>query len=163
MTLTQAALRSVLRYDADTGEFSWLETGKGRHTEVGAVSGNGYRQVTVAGRKYQAHRLAYLYMFGEWPAGDVDHINGDRLDNRIANLRAATRSENMQNQHVLQRRNTSGHLGVRWNERSLRWNAKIGLNGQSHYIGSFTDLADAISARKSAEMVMHTKPVQEFA
>lgn len=160
MNLTQSEVREILSYDASTGRFSWKSSGRGRKAgQAGAIGGNGYRQITVRGRKYQAHRLVFLYETGRFPCGDVDHINGNRDDNRLANLRSASRSLNMQNQHVIQARSKSGVRGVCWHKAARKWAARIGTS----YLGLFDTIDAAASARRQAEAVAFTKPVSEFA
>lgn len=164
MTLAQAVPNSALDYDPETGEFRWRASGKGRVIGVaaGATGGNGYRQITIGGVKYQAHRLAVRYMTGEWPTGDVDHINGRRDDNRWANLRCSSRSENMQNQCPLQARNTSGHRGVSRGYKG-KWVASIGVDGKKTHLGSFDSMDAAVMARRAAESELHPARVREFA
>jgi hypothetical protein len=99
MSLTQSELRHWLTYDPDTGEFRRRH--KVRRWLAGMLAGtpqnNGYWSVHVGGRKHLAHRLAWLYVYGHWPPDQLDHINGDRRDNRIANLRLASHAQNCQN------------------------------------------------------------------
>lgn len=153
-------VRKLLSYDPLTGVFSWRQSGKGRNSgAAGAVGGNGYRQITIRGRKYQAHRLAVLYVSGRWPVGDVDHINGDRDDNRVANLRSVSRALNMQNQHVIQSRSKSGVRGVSWHVAAAKWAARIG----KIHLGLFDSIEEAASARVKAELAYFVAPVSEFA
>jgi hypothetical protein len=93
-------------------------------------------------RKIHAARLAWLYVHGERPAGEIDHINGNRADNRIANLRIATRSQNCANK--------KGVSGVTWHKRQKKWHARIKRHGQLHHIGSFSTYEEALAARNSA-------------
>jgi hypothetical protein len=137
MTLTAERLRELLEYDPETGEFRWL-----RHRARGARAGSpagyinavGYRVIMLSQRAYHAHRLAWLYMAGEWPRGDLDHINGDRADNRRSNLRLADRTQNNAN---ARRRsdNTSGHKGVSRHGQCNRWQARIRVRGRTIYLG----------------------------
>ena len=154
--LTQSRLKELLHYDPYTGCFTW-RVRKNQCSEIGSVAGTqvcGYVSITLDRKKYQAHRLAWLYIYGELPANDVDHINRTRADNRITNLRLATRSENMQNQ-AHRKTNTSGHIGVVWYERYKKWQAQIRLNCRCIYLGRFTEIADAIAARKAGELKYH--------
>ena len=157
--IDRETLASLMAFDADTGLFSWRATGTGRESRVGSLAPNGYRQITVRGRKYQAHRLAVLYATGSLPVGDVDHINGNRDDNRLCNLRCVSRSLNMQNQHVLQKRNTSGQRGVSWHKQAGKWAARI----SGRHLGLFVSLEAAITARKAAETAYFTSPKSGFA
>lgn len=125
MSVTSAELQALLEYCPDTGMFHWRRTGK----LAGNTSGDaGYRRIGIKGRIYLAHRLALLYVSGELP-DEVDHINGNRLDNRLCNLRAATRSENASNVG-LSRANRSGHRGVSWSARKRKWLVQVGARGR---------------------------------
>ena len=112
--LTAEKLRETLRYDPETGLFFWRcnrQGGAKAGTIAGCFDAGGYVRVTCLGRTYPAHRLAWLYVTGMWPTNEVDHINGDRSDNRWANLRAAESSQNSMNRAV--RRNcASGVKGL---------------------------------------------------
>jgi hypothetical protein len=105
-------------------------------------------------RYYSAHRLAWLYTHGEWPAGQIDHINRDRRDNRMCNLRVVTHSENLQNIQIW-RSNKSGQRGVSWNTREKIWRAQICHQKQQIYLGNFKDKQEAINAYKAAAKVYH--------
>lgn len=143
------ALLALLRYDPETGRFIRLvKRGSERvGTVAGTVNKNGYCQVQVEGRLHRAHRLAWFYMTGEWPEADVDHVNGDRLDNRWKNLREATRSQNNAN-----RRATidKGLKGTSYNIRRGRWMAKINVNHQQIYLGYFDTAEEAHAAYVAA-------------
>lgn len=112
--LTAERLRDALSYNLDTGQFVWrLKTNK--RIRVGAAAGSEFRgriQIKLDGVTYRAHRLAWLWVHGEWPKLEIDHINGDPSDNRIANLRDVPPVINRQNQRRAQRRNHLGVLGV---------------------------------------------------
>ena len=153
--LTQERLKTLLDYDPETGVFRWWATGSGRKTKVGSeLIGRGYLQICVDGRRYYAHRLAWLYTHGTLPRGYADHVNRDTTDNRIENLREATPGQNQQNRGT-NKNNTSGHLGVSWRKDCSRWAAKIMVDGEHHNLGLFKDFADAVAARKAAELVHH--------
>lgn len=145
-TLSQARLRALLSYDAATGMFNWRET---RHcvpagTRAGHVTPKGYVRIRVVGRLWRAHHLAWLYVTGLLPPGEIDHINGDRGDNRFVNLRLATRSQNNANIGV-GRKTSSGIKGVSFHKRSGKWRARIMKDQASHWLGVF-DTAEAASA-----------------
>ncbi len=151
--LTAEYLRSVLHYDQESGIFTW-KVRTAHNVKVGdvagSVNGRGYLQIRLQSRHYLAHRLAWLYMCGEWPEDQLDHVNRDRSDNRIANLREVTNKQNHQNKSKYSH-NTSGHTGVYWNKQNSKWRALIMHNRKLIHLGYFTDIEDAIAARKAAE------------
>lgn len=152
MDITQEYLKSVLHYDPDTGIFTRRSL-KGTPA-AGKVAGSiqhGYRAIQIDGKKYYAHRLAFLYMTGEFPPLQVDHINGSRSDNRISNLRSVEQSINMQNMKLYSR-NSSGVSGVTWHKRHKKWQAHITAFRQEIYLGEFDDWFEAVCKRKSAEV-----------
>lgn len=149
--VTQQRLREVLRYDPETGEFTWLQAGKGRR--VGAVAGSSkgtesYWQINFDRYNYLAHRLAWLYMTGEWPA-EVDHRNRVKSDNRWANLRLASHKQNCENVGM-RKHNTSGARGV-YLQKNGRWQAYITSNKTRFHLGRFDDFEAAVAARRLAE------------
>lgn len=114
-TLTAEKLRERLSYTADSGEFHRIKTLNSRHQvggRVGTRHSKGYWTIGIDGRYYKAHRLAWLFVNGEWPDGEIDHINGNKTDNRIANLRIASRSQNMVNRDAPRCDNKLGMRGV---------------------------------------------------
>ncbi|WP_294645223.1 HNH endonuclease, partial [uncultured Aureimonas sp.] len=121
-----ADLLSILKYDPDTGILVWTNTLRGRPPgrRAGNLDKDGYRVVGYAGRTYRAHHLAWLIMKSEWPTQIVDHANGDPDDNRIANLRLSTPSQNSSNRKK-PATNTSGYKSVIRHHKSGRWNAQI--------------------------------------
>jgi hypothetical protein len=152
--ITQERLKSLLTYDPDTGEFRWA-VDQGSRGKLGDVAGTftakGYRYIRIARRGYMAHRLAWLYMTGNWPAAQVDHINRLKHDNRWVNLRAATNVENAQNQPV-RCTNRSGVTGVHYYPRYKKWCASIRANRKRVFLGYFDKKDDAVAARKAAEI-----------
>lgn len=154
--LTVERLRELLDYDPDTGLFTWRVRTRNsvKFGDVaGCFSSTGYWQIQIDGRKHRAHRLAWLYVTGEWPTSDLDHINGIRDDNRIANLRAATRSENGQNQREPQSHNKVGYLGVHSHQGKFR--AIIILDGKKKHIGCFPTPEAAHAAYLEAKRRLH--------
>lgn len=144
--LTAETLRSILRYDPDTGHFysrqpSRQDPGK----PVGFRRLNGYWFTRVRDRQYRLHRLAWLYVYGVWPTHQIDHINGDPSDNRIANLRDVPPIVNSQNKSRPQRNSTTGYLGVS-KSRSGGYRASVQIKGRSFYLGTF-DTAEQAHAR----------------
>jgi len=155
--LTAEQLRERFSYDPDTGVFTQRlrTTSRVKVGEpLGSLTHNGYVEVWVHGSKYMAHRLAWLYVYGKWPEAHLDHINRVRTDNRIGNLREASKVQNGQNTK-LNRRNTSGVKGVCWCSQYQKWKAYICLNRSVRALGRFTDINDAIAARKAAEALLH--------
>lgn len=151
MKLTQERLKELLRYDPETGVFTWHHI-NGRvaiNGVAGCPDSYGYLQIRVDGTLYLSHRLAWLYLHGYFPVG-IDHINGIKNNNRISNLREVSHSENMQNKKI-HSNNTSGVQGVSWQNQRDVWCAYINVNGKRLHIGSFKELNNAIKARKSAE------------
>ncbi|MGJ4857061.1 HNH endonuclease signature motif containing protein [Labrys sp. La1] len=104
-----------------------------------------YERIQIDGKAYRAHRLAWLYMHGEWPAEEVDHINGDKFDNRIANLRACSKSQNQANCGT-GRNNTSGFKGVSWHKGRGMWVARIQVEGRPRSLGYHADKKVAAAA-----------------
>ena len=154
-TLTAERLRSVLHYEPETGIFTRKVSTSPRikvGDAAGCPGGHGYLQIRVQNRKYLAHRLAWLYVYGEWPKDQLDHINRNRSDNRIANLREVTNKQNMQNASKSSR-NTSGHPGAYWLKQSSKWVAKITHNYKLIHLGCFNTIEEAIAARKAAEKI----------
>jgi hypothetical protein len=155
--LTQQRLKELFRYNPETGEFTRLvhRSTNARKGDVirGCKTPYGYLVINVERKVVMAHRLAWLYVYGELPAKgmDIDHINGDRADNRVANLRTATRSQNLSNKRM-DDRNTSGVTGVSWYKAYGKWNAQIHVQRKRINLGYFESLEDAAAARRDAEV-----------
>lgn len=152
--LSQSKIKELFSYDKDTGLFTRVKGRKG--VKAGSIAGcinksTGYRIISIAATPYRAHRLAFLYVTGEWPVEQVDHINGDRTDNRWVNLREANQSENLKNQGV-RSDNTSGFVGVTWSKANSKWCAQIKANGKAMNLGYFTHKTEAIAARQAANL-----------
>lgn len=151
-------VREYLNYSPDTGEFTWKKVSSDK-SKVGARAGrprseNGYWLVTLKGKTYYAHRLAWLHVYGAMPNKHIDHVNGDKGDNRIANLRLASQSDNCANIRA-KRDNTSGVKNVHWCNTKRRWVAKVKHKGKTHHAGSFRDYQSAVSAAESARLDVH--------
>lgn len=120
--------------------------------EITYVGVDGYKRCSILKKYFQLHRLIWLYMTGEWPKGEIDHINGDRSDNRWCNLRDVSHKENSINLK-LSKRNTSGTIGVSFNKREKSWIANIqNKEGKQTYLGTFKTKEMAVAARKAAEI-----------
>ena len=150
-------LRQVLAYDPQTGLFTWLERLTNK-IQVGDVAGHvdpstGYRRIGVDNVCHHAHRLAWLYVYGCLPL-HVDHIDGDQSNNKIANLREATVSENMRNTRI-RSDNKSGIKGVSWDRRDSKWYAYIRVHGRSYALGRYDSLPAAREARLAGERKYH--------
>ncbi len=147
----------VLSYDPETGNFHWRVRCSPR-APIGSVAGVihpwGYRIIGIDGRDYKAHRLAWLVVKGIWPIEDIDHVNRIRSDNRIVNLREATRSENLCNKAVAHSSGT-GVKGVQFNKKAKKFQARIQKNGLSKYLGLFNTLEDARVAYARAAIELH--------
>jgi hypothetical protein len=120
---------------------------------AGTVNNNGYRLIRVGDGRYRAHRLAWLYTHGAWPTGEIDHINGIRDDNRLANLRDVTVSVNQQNRKRAASNGSTGLLGV--STAKARYRAAIALNGRTTYLGSFDTAEEAHAAYVTAKRELH--------
>lgn len=144
---TQEYLKSIFCYDPETGLLTFIRQRGGY--PAGSVAGtkkqNGYIVVSVNRKLYRAHRLAWLYVHGVMPTGDIDHINGVRDDNRIANLRLATRTQNNANAKVASH-NTSGYKGVSYDKERNRYQAAIKHNGVRIALGRYLTAEDAHEA-----------------
>lgn len=134
-------------YDADTGEIRRL-TGTRQHkagTVATTVSPSGRARLFINGRYFSAHRVVWQMAYGEAPTADIDHANGDPLDNRLCNLRLCDDSTNQANRK-LTKLNSSGFKGVTWHKQCRRWQAAIKVHGKNHHLGLFDHPADAHSA-----------------
>jgi|694.fasta_scaffold28737_8 hypothetical protein len=140
-TLTQEYLKSILDYNLDTGIFTW-KVSKANRTKVGDVAGwsyNGYREIEINNKAYKAHRLAWLYVYGEMPKNLVDHIDGNRSNNKISNLREATYQENSEN-YKTPKTNKSGVKNVSWYKSLNKWVVSISIRKTKKTVGYYDDL-----------------------
>ena len=158
--VTQEKLKELFVYEADTGLFIRRKAvGRhGRHkalTVAGTRQNHGYIVLNIDGRRYMAHRLAWLYHYGQWPNNDIDHINEVKNDNRISNLREATRAQNMQNVRR-HKHNTNRYKGVSWMPARRKWRAYIFVNYKQQHIGLYNSPEEARDARANAEERLHS-------
>ena len=144
--ITVEQLKDRYIYNPDTGLFTRICKTGGKHTgktlsknkskyDCGHIQ---YKQITINGKVYQAHRLAWLYMTGKWPENFVDHINRDSSDNRWNNLREATYTENNRNRSI-GKDNTSGYKGVSFHKGTNKYRAEIKINGKNKHLGYYDD------------------------
>ena len=167
-------VRQILDYNPDTGEFCWKARTPemfvaGKHSSqrkcrawnakntgniAGTSGGDGYLQISINSRRYQAHRIAWLWMVGEMPRKEIDHIDCDRSNNRFANLREATHAQNNRNTPK-QSNNSSGYKGVFLDRNLGKWRARIYVNGDCQYLGCFGALEDAAAAYAKAAHELH--------
>lgn len=149
--LTQQRLKEVLTYDRETGYFTsnYAMRGRSKGSICGGYDKDGYIQTRIDGHLYRAHRLVFLYVYGELPNGQIDHINHKRDDNRLSNLRLVSHQENRKNS-VLNSNNKSGYLGVHYDKCRKKWKSEICIDGKNKYLGRFDCINDAISARERA-------------
>lgn len=155
--LTQEHLMEVLRYNPETGVFTWnSRCGQGKAV-IGAPAGwiarKGYRRIEIDGIAYMAHRLAFLYVLGKWPDNQVDHLDGNTDNNSWNNLADVDCATNMKRRKI-NKRNTSGCPGVAYNPKSGRWIVTIQSRGERHYLGTFTTKEAAMARRLEAEQVL---------
>lgn len=147
--LTQEMLKKVIKYDKESGVFTWVRNGI--NMKVGEVAGRinhtGHVQIGIFGKRYQAHRLAWLWMNGCWPKEQIDHINRVRNDNRWVNLRAASNRQNAYNRS-LRSDNSTGTCGVM--QSRDKWIVRVQFNGVRHSFGSYDDIELAELVAKEA-------------
>jgi hypothetical protein len=152
-----AQLREQVAYDPETGEFRWL-TNRGKKIKAGAIAGGrhpcGQWQIRFGADSFQAHRLAWLYVHGEWPPALIDHINGNRLDNRLANLRAADHRLNAENRRVACRPGDR-LIGASFDRASGRYIAQIGHAGKNMHLGRFSTKEEAHDVYIAAKRELH--------
>jgi hypothetical protein len=163
--LSQQYLKESLKYNQFTGIFTWIKR-PARHFEsfrierstnarmsgvnAGTKDKKGYIVICLHGKLYKAHRLAFLYVNGSFPENEVDHIDGDKSNNKFTNLRDVSKSDNMKNAS-LPSTNTSGTIGVGFHVPANKWRAHIKIEGVYKHLGLFDEMSGAILARKEAE------------
>lgn len=156
--LTQQKLLECLHYDKDTGIFTRLKITSNR-VKVGDVagtySGKGYRTVTILGKRFYEHRLAWLYVTGQMPTDQIDHIDNNRSNNAFSNLRLANNSQNRANTGI-RKHNTTGFKGVAYDDRkSRKWIAQISIAGKTTYLGAYDTPEEAHAAYCKKARLIH--------
>ena len=147
--ITQNRLKELLRYSPDTGTFTWVKSRVGaKEGDIAGCLARGYIVIRVDDELHRAHRLAWLYAHGVWPT-QIDHIDHNKDNNRLSNLREASQAENMKNQTIRAAYN-SCVTGVRWHNQHNIWHSQIRVGGKSIHLGYFKDKFEAICARMSA-------------
>lgn len=149
---------AIVRFDEQSGQFFWTVNRYGRGgSRMGGVAGffneNGYRCLRLKGKKFYAHRLAWLFVYGVWPSGLIDHVNGHRSDNRICNIREATTSQNLANTNKTCAE--SRLRGAHWASDKGKWTSRIMFKGRVRHLGYFTSSDDAHAAYVAARRALH--------
>lgn len=158
--ITQARLMELLVYDSSSGRFTWRRAMGSRAVggaPAGSLTAAGYWCIRLDGRLYQAHRLVWLWLHGEWPCYQIDHINGNRLDNRAANLRDIPNRLNRQNMHAARRDSRTGILGV--GKYQGRYAARIRVDRKSVFLGTYESQRAAEAAYLAAKSQLHAAAV----
>lgn len=141
-------IKEYLAYNPDNGHFTWSKSNN-KKIKVGSRadinSNHGYKRIQVCGKRYLAHRLAFVFMLGRFPINLVDHINLETNDNRWVNLREANYLQNQFNRGI-RRSNTSGKRNVWWSPQHKKWRTGIYINGKRKHIGCFTTVEEASNA-----------------
>lgn len=154
--ITANYVRERLDYDPATGVFWRKAPSPAAGRVISYVQSRGYIQISLGKRRFLGHRLAWLLVYGRWPVAEIDHINGDRTDNRIANLREATRQSNQENQRRAPSHNrSSGLLGASWSKKQKRWQSYIGVNGKKRGLGYYATPEEAHEAYLTAKRQLH--------
>ncbi len=150
--ITQNRLKELLNYDSELGVFTWIKPTSNR-VKAGQLAGTfnsmGYTTIKLDGYLYLSHRLVWLYINGYWPT-EIDHIDHDKLNNKISNLRDTSHASNMKNQKI-RNTNTSGVNGVSWDSDRKKWQCKIYVNKKTIHLGRFASIDDARNARSDAD------------
>ena len=162
-----ADLHNLLTYDPDTGALVWKPRTVAMCVSLGwcrwfnarfankpafsAVNSRGYLTGKLFGATISSHRVIWAMQTGQWPPDAIDHINGNRTDNRWGNLRVVTGQENQRNRKTGET-NKSGVTGVSWDQKNAKWTAGIGVNGKTIRLGQFSNFDAAVAARKAAEI-----------
>lgn len=157
--LSHADVLDMFIYDSESGLLTRRKWTSNRTVgaPVGSPNKDGHLKTTIRGKSYLVHRVIWLMNYGEWPAGCVDHIDGDPANNRLSNLRIASKSENGRNRGISVL-NTSGCTGVCWLSKLGRWQAQIKTDEGHKCLGQFETIFEAACSRKSAEITLGYHP-----
>ena len=153
--ITQEIVQKLFIYDPETGDLSWKRA-PFTNSKKGApakTKSNGYYVVSVYGKIYGVHRIIWLYVYGYLPENDIDHIDRDKLNNKINNLREVSRQCNQRNVGLCIK-NKSGVTGVHFNRLHFSWTASIRVNNKHYYLGSYIDFIEAVCMRLAAEQCL---------
>jgi hypothetical protein len=152
--MTPQEIRAVFNYAPDTGLLFWnIDSVKIKKGAIAGGLANGYIQIKYKQKKYFAHRLIWCHVHGEWPKQFIDHIDGNKSNNRIENLRDVSNTINQHNHHSLRPDNRTGVRGVLFRKRDSAYIVQIRVFGKNKYVGYYKNLADAINARAQAELL----------
>jgi hypothetical protein len=160
--LTREDVLSLYDYDQETGSL-FFKKGKGGENagaRAGSLHKSGYVRICINYEEHQLHRIVWLIEHGEFPSDEIDHINTVRTDNRICNLRIATRPQNLANRKT-HKTNKSGHKGVHWDPEKKLWRAQISVGGKKKFIGRFKTADEAGKAYREAATLLHGEFARE--
>ena len=154
--ITQRMLMQIVDYDPDTGVFLW-KVQKAHATKIGSIAGSadvrGYWRIHIDGKSYKAHRLAWLWVTGTFPTKQIDHVDGNKANNRWRNLRECTGSQNRANCGKPST-NTSGFKGVNFHRGRQQWQARIMVRGRRVFLGWFDEAESARDAYQKAAVAL---------
>lgn len=154
-------LKAIMEYECESGRLLWKVRRNSRNgkvkpgAEVGSLTKTGYKEAAVCGYRTYVHRLAWALHYGAWPAKNIDHIDGDKLNNRIANLRDCAQAVNVENIRKVRSDNTSGYTGVLWRADKKRWCAVIQVGGKRKRLGGYDTPEQAHEAYLAAKRELH--------
>jgi hypothetical protein len=155
MNLTQERVQELFAYNPEDGILRTKTIRQGSNSYIGQPIGTltnyGYLCVTIDTKRYQLHRVIWLYVYGYIPKEDLDHIDGNRTNNRLFNLREANRQDNLKNTAV-HRDSSTSILGVNWDKRKSKWRATIYVNKKQEHLGYFKEIQEATLARQQANI-----------
>jgi hypothetical protein len=153
--ISQKKVKDLFFYSKELGRLFWKKS-PCNAVRAGAEAGtlckaSGYRFIFIAGKRYSSHRIMWLFLKGKFPKGQIDHIDGNKINNKISNLRDVTATENQKNQ-ARYKNNSSGFAGVSWLPLANKWQTYISHNRKRKSLGNFEHLSDAVRCRLSAEI-----------